>query len=245
MISTVSWPRLGLLLIAGLVLACPGMAEDAQVKPIRFKPGQTQLTVQGVLKGRNNIDFRLHALAGQTMRVNFKATNPNAYFNVLPPGSTSEAMFVGSTGGDEWTGKLTTDGNYTIRAYLMRNAARRNESGKFTLIVSLNASTMGQALANDAKVRGTPYHATGTVPCSIGAEAIESKRCEFGVIRGNPGQAELHVQYPGHDMRVLTFRNGGVTTNGQLRVSKSDDLWSIEVDGSEHYQVPEAVIVGG
>ena len=48
------------------------------------------------------------------------------------------------------------------------------------------AGALGTAPAADAKVKGTPYHATGMLPCSAGKEAPGAKQCEFGVIRGKP-----------------------------------------------------------
>jgi hypothetical protein len=50
-----------------------------------------------------------------------------------------------------------------------------------------------------------PYHATGKVPCSMGDSAPGSLQCEFGVIRGKPGHAEVQVTPPGGFKRILTF----------------------------------------
>jgi len=229
---------------ASLALSGQVMAEDIETKPVTFQPGKTETTIKCALKGRQTIDYSVHAQAGQTMRVSFKAGNRSAYFNVLPPGSTGEAIFIGSTSGDEWSGKLAADGEYKIRTYLMRNAARRNEATRFTLTIGLS-SDLGTAPASDAKVKGTPYHATGTVPCSVGTEAAGAKQCEFGVIRGMAGNAEVHVSYPGANKRVLTFMGDKVTTDGKLKATKMGDMWSIEVNDAERYQIPEAAISGG
>jgi hypothetical protein len=49
-----------------------------------------------------------------------------------PEGGT--ALFNGSTeGSNEFTGKLEATGPYTVQVYLMRNAARRGETCKFTI----------------------------------------------------------------------------------------------------------------
>lgn len=223
-----------------------------ETRPVQFKKGASVATIKGTLKGDQTIDYSVQGKAGQTMHVRFKAGNASAYFNVLPPGSTGEAIFIGSTSGNEWTGTLSADGEYRIRTYLMRSAARRNERSAFTLTVGVGASAaaagaLGAAPAADAKVKGTPYHAKGTLPCAAGKEAPGAKECEFGVIRGKPGRAELHVSYPGGKPRVLTFIGDTVSADGGARVkaAKNGDLWSVEVDDSEHYRVPEAVINGG
>jgi hypothetical protein len=60
------------------------------------------------------------------------------YFNVLVPGGDS-ALFVGSTSGETFEGTLPADGDYTVRTYLMRNAARRGESSDYTLDIRIAA----------------------------------------------------------------------------------------------------------
>ena len=59
------------------------------------------------------------------------------------------------------------------------------------------------ARAGDAKVAGTPYHATGEVRCAAGTAAWSM--CAFGVIRGGPGNAEVHLTAPDGTTRVLRF----------------------------------------
>jgi hypothetical protein len=36
-----------------------------------------------------------------------------------------------------------------------------------------------------------------------------------------------------------------VTTDGKLKATKTGDVWSIEVNDAERYQIPEAVVSGG
>ncbi len=111
-------------------------AEGIRKVPVHFKKGASQATIQGHIKGRETIDYVLSARAGQTMTVNLKTSNPMAYFNVLPPGS-EEALFIGQVAGAHFEGKLPKDGDYTIRVYLVRAAARRSESAKYTLTVKV------------------------------------------------------------------------------------------------------------
>jgi hypothetical protein len=227
-------------------------ADSIETRPVRFAKGASSATVKGSLKGYQTIDYTLRAKAGQTMSVKLQTSNGAHYFNVLPPGSNDVAIFIGSTGGNEWTGPLPADGEYKIRLYLMRSAARRKEAANYTLTVGITgsaapAAALGTAPASDAKVKGTRYHATGQVPCSMGSAPAGSAQCEFGVIRGNPGNAEVHVTPPGGLERVLTFTGTKVTADAgaTVKASKSGDLWSIEVNDYEHYRIPDAVISGG
>jgi hypothetical protein len=121
-------------LLAPLALASGPKIREVQV---RFEEGQTRATLKGKLKGDETVDYKVRAAAGQSMVVTFQPGNPSAYFNVLPPGS-AEALFVGSISGNRFEGALAAEGDYTIRVYLMRNAARRNESASYTLDVGLS-----------------------------------------------------------------------------------------------------------
>ena len=243
------------LLLACMLILFNSRAFSADLiesKPVHFPKGASSTTLKDAIKGGQTIDYMIRAKSGQTMRVTLKSSNLSNYFNVLAPDSRDEALFIGSTSGNEWTGALTADGDYTVRVYLMRNAARRNETANYTLTVGITgsaASTPAQetAPASDAKVEGTPYHATGQVPCSTGAASQGTAQCDFGVVRGNPGNAEVHVTSPGGFKRVFTFRGEKVRLEGNvdMKARKSGDLWLIDVNDDEHYQIPEAVISGG
>ena len=245
--------RIGRLLMMCILVATgpSGLAaEGIESRLVKFAKGASSATVKGSLKGDRIVDYKMRAKAGQTMSVALKTSNGANYFNVLPPGSSGEAIFVGSTGGNEWTGPLPADGEYTVRVYLMRSAARRGETADYTLVVGITggaAAKPGSAPAGDAKVKDTPYHATGTVPCSMGSAPQGSAQCDFGVVRGKPGNATVHVTPPGGPKRVLRFAGGSVTSDAgtTVKAMKSGDMWSVDVNDYEHYRIPEAVISGG
>lgn len=111
-------------------------AEGIRKVPVHFKKGASQASLSGQIKGRETIDYVLRAKGGQTMTVALKTSHTALYFNVLPPGS-DEAIFTGQVGGSHFEGKLAKDGDYTVRVYLVRAAARRAESAKFTLTIKV------------------------------------------------------------------------------------------------------------
>jgi hypothetical protein len=115
-----------LLVVSPLSVA----AQNIKVKPITFTAGASSATVNGSLIGYQIVDYKLRAKAGQTMSVSLKTNNGANYFNVLPPGSNA-AIAIGSTIGNKWTGTLPVNGDYTVRVYLMRSAARRNETANY------------------------------------------------------------------------------------------------------------------
>lgn len=104
-------------------------------------------------------------------------------------------------------------------------------------------AVLGKAPAHDARVHGTPYHAKTVVDCVVGTSA--PMHCDLGVIRGTPGNAEVHITKPDGSQRVLLFLGNQVSTQGKVRASRQADLWRIEIDGAEHYTIPEMVITGG
>jgi hypothetical protein len=115
-------------------------ADGIRKVPVHFKKGASEASIKGHIKGRETVDYVLRAQAGQTMTVNLKTSSTAAYFNVLPPGSSDVAIFTGSVAGAKFEGKLTKDGDYTIRVYLVRAAARRNESANYTLSVKVTGA---------------------------------------------------------------------------------------------------------
>ena len=53
--------------------------------------------------------------------------------NFLSVGKGNEAMFIGSTSGNQFEGSLPASGDYKLRVYMMRSAARRDEVAKYRL----------------------------------------------------------------------------------------------------------------
>ncbi len=227
----------------------PGTAEPIKVQQIRFTAGASSATVKGSISGDKMIDYKLNAKAGQTMSVKLRTSNLSNYFNVLPPGSET-ALFIGSTSGNEWTGTLTADGDYTVRVYLMRSAARRNEGAKYTLTVGISGGPAGAARQGDAKVAGTPYHATGSIPCSM-ASGQPTGSCPFGVVREDNSTGRVTVTKPDGRTRTIFFEKGKATgydmsqaDRGKFSAKKKGDLSIISI-GQERYEIPDAVIFGG
>ncbi|WP_297573335.1 hypothetical protein [uncultured Deefgea sp.] len=216
-------------------------AQDLTTVPVHFAQGQSSTVLKGQIKGYQYIDYKLNAKAGQTLTVAYNSRQLSSYFNILPPGSQDEALFVGSSAGNTYRGVLPASGEYKLRVYMMRNAARRNEIAKFTLKVAIDTPP-----ASDAKVSGTPYHATGTIACVV----AQTRACPFGVVRHGQGAAEVTIQVA-QGQRVIRFDHGTATDytatpmpHGELSQQKQKDVSHIKI-GAEQYEIPDAVINGG
>ena len=150
--------------------------DSSRHERIEFKKESSQ-RVAGTIKGYQSIDYAVSAKAGQTLDVQLQTKNTSTYFNVLPPNSET-ALFVGSTSGGRAKLALTDDGIYTIRTYLMRNAARRNEVAKYHLIVkrkngySTTSSSDKASFDKTLSLQGIRFHVTSTNNGSINALRI-------------------------------------------------------------------------
>ncbi len=217
---------------------------DIEEKVIHFTPGSSSAKIEGSIQGYQIIDYLLTAKKGQAMTVNMHTNHLANYYNVLFEDDPT-ALHNSSINGQAFAGILPQDGMYRIRVYLMRSAARRNEKATYTIDVSITGS---RAALGDAMVEGTPYHATGPLPCSFGSEPMGSGECDFGVIRMGYGKAEVHITTHGGPERVLLFDGDNVKTENNelgLKASKSGDEWMITINDFEHFRIPDAVIYGG
>jgi len=140
--------RIFVCLLAGALLTGTALNAEA-AKPIQFAKGKTSASVSGKIQGNNDVDHVIHASEGQTMIVDFKASKGAAYFNLMPPGGTGEtpALFNGSVDGDHFKGTLPSDGDYTIRVYLMGGAKDSDKPVTYTLKVGIPASGKSSAAA--------------------------------------------------------------------------------------------------
>ncbi len=131
--------RVPLLLAALIAIATsPALARDEiRTEKVEFKRGATSATINGKIKGYEGVDYVLEASEGQQMKVSMATDNLANYFNILAPGEENQAMFIGSTSGNQFEGTLPKSGAYKIRVYMMRSAARREEVANYRLEMSI------------------------------------------------------------------------------------------------------------
>ena len=149
--------RTPLLIVALIVFATSSASarDDIRTEQVHFKPGASSATIKGKIKGYEGVDYVLEASKGQHMNVSMATDNGANYFNILAPGESAVAMFVGSTSGDQFEGTLPKSGAYKIRVYMMRSAARREEVANYRLeMIVMGAAkdiAAGQAKPNKSK----------------------------------------------------------------------------------------------
>lgn len=242
------------LLLAAVVAAFTVRADDIRTERVYFAPGATSAVIAGSIEGRKSIDYLLGARAGQRLSVTMDSDNTAAYFNVIAPDAQDVAVYAGHTGPElnRYQGTLDLDGDWKLRVYLYRAAARRGESADYRLDVSITGEPDPGAAreANDFGPR--EWDARGDLGCARGGQPMQPAACPFKVTRYRmePG-ATIFVLPPGVAVepgaeRILYFQAGewSTPTADAVSVSKRADLWTVTV-GAETYEIPEAVIVGG
>jgi len=235
------------------VLLQPALAGAQPAPPrqerVAFAKGTSSATIKGQVKGDADVDYLVRAAAGQTISVALKVSNRSNYFNVLPPGSADAAMYVGQTG-EAYTGMLPTDGDYKVRVYLMRNAARRNEVSNYELTVTVT----GQALAptpasKDALLPGTPFHASTSIAClPMPYGDTKPQQCEAFVIRrGAGGTATVEIPSKGFTRRILFVEGKPVASDSseKMTVTRKGEVTTVKFESGEFYEIPDLLIFGG
>jgi hypothetical protein len=241
-----------LALVLGPSMATAARADDGiRRETVKFARGASSAEIKGALKGRETIDYVIRAAAGQTLRVSLKdKSNPQTYFNVLPPGSNDVAMFVGNLGGDAYQGLLPADGDYVLRVYLMRAAGRRGENATFDLSVGVTGKPLVPTpAAQDALVPGTPYHASGTIPCRPAFEPA-LRDCEaFALRRSAGGTATIDLPAKTGKRSILFVDGKPVASNGlpgdTLASERQGDVTIVKLGSDERYEIPDALVSGG
>lgn len=137
-------PRLSLVLAAVVALAPLAQNVLAQDQArVEFEAGNDNAAINGTIVGDEYIDYLLGAKKGQTMAVSLIPGESigvgSVYFNILPPGSTGEAIYNGSIDGLDATGiVLPKDGDYLIRVYQMGDDADSGKTTAFMISVGIN-----------------------------------------------------------------------------------------------------------
>jgi len=249
------------LAITALVIVAPTLTiaqNEIRTERVQFESGASSATIENSITGYESVDYVLRANAGQYMNVSMATDNTSNYFNILAPGKENEAMFIGSSSGKQYEGVLPESGDYKIRVYLMRSAARRNEVANYRLEMIIS-NIEGQVEADDNAVAANSatragrgdFDATGQIPCAQYA-GQPMGQCDFGVSREGNGTATVVVTKPDGQTRAIFFIGGQANSAdtsqadgyGQFSVQRESDLNFIRV-GDERYEIPDAVISGG
>ena len=242
------------LVVLALIATHAALPADAasatgmRSQTVQFAKGATSVQLKGSIKGDAGVDYKISARAGQTLAVTMKPSNPSTYFNILPPRSDG-AMFIGSTSGVAATVVLPDDGVYVVRVFLMRNAARRNETSNYALTVGVTGRPLAPlAAGKDALIPGTKFHASAAMQCTPPFES-KPQPCEaFVTRRGFDGSATVEIRSQNTMRRRILFAAGTPVASDSAEAmahSRDGDRTVVKFGADERYDLPDALIRGG
>ncbi|MGS4947909.1 SH3 domain-containing protein [Meridianimarinicoccus sp. RP-17] len=125
--------------LALLLATVETSAQNIRTERVSFSTGTSGTVIRGEIFGDEIIDYVLGARGGQRMVVDLAVDNPSAYFNVLPADNPA-AIHIGNVAGNHFDDILPSSGDWVIRVYLMRSAARRDERTGFSLSVHIGGA---------------------------------------------------------------------------------------------------------
>lgn len=215
---------------------------------VQFEPGTSGATIKGSISGREIVDYLVGARAGQILAVTLETDHSASYFNVIPPDAEHEAVFAGQIDESSYRDQLDLDGDWKIRVYLVRAAARRGEVANYTLVIGVTGQPDPSAAREPNDFGPREWDARGDLGCARGGQPMQTAGCAFKVLRYLSEQgATVFVRPPGEEgVRILYFSNGEWSTDSgeTVETRRRSDLWSLVV-GDEAYEIPEAVVFGG
>ncbi|MEM7744894.1 MAG: hypothetical protein AAF409_14395 [Pseudomonadota bacterium] len=221
------------LVAAALIAAAvPAAAQDIETVRVQFEPGASAATIEDKIAGYQIVDYLLGAVEGQAANISMASQNPQAYFNILAPGSDNEAIHIGSVVGNQFEGMLPASGDYRVRVYLMRAAARRGETAAYRLemIIAPESAAAGVGVKSASRGGGG----------------------DFGAARGPDGEASVVATRPDGAPRTPLFESGasgssdlaGATAGWESTTRRHGYLTAIGL-GPDRYESPDAVVFGG
>jgi len=123
------------LSVAIIFSALVPTAAQSNPQRIRFARGHSSTTISGRIAGFDTKDYVVGASAGQEMTLRLKSSNPGAFFVIYSINGRATDMNETT----EWSQRLSESGDYLIRVFMMRSAARRKGAvASFTLSVAIH-----------------------------------------------------------------------------------------------------------
>jgi hypothetical protein len=103
---------------------------EIKQQPIELPAQGKTASFKGKINGYESVDYIFKAKPRQKLQIDLKTASTSAYFNLLQDG-IDEALHIGSVAGSHFGGTLPSAGDYRIRVYLMRSAARKKASANY------------------------------------------------------------------------------------------------------------------
>jgi hypothetical protein len=132
----------------------------------------------------------------------------------------------------------------------MRPAARRGESGSYTLTIGVTGKPLAPIPASkDALVPGTSYHASTRIKCVPAFETAPGDCNAFVIRRSFDGTATVDIPGSAEKRSILFIKGRPVASNAHamdaLTSERKGDVTIVKLGASERYEIPDALVAGG
>ncbi len=125
---------------------CLAQAGAGSAAQLLLNPGEPELAVEGSVLGYETIRYPVRLASAGVLDIDLRTANHASYFNLVAAGA-DEAIHRGSTDGNIASLYLPDAGDYIVEIYLMRSAARRNESATYVLSLGLRGPDYADGIA--------------------------------------------------------------------------------------------------
>lgn len=199
------------VLAVAVATILPASADETRTKVVKFEQGKSSTVITDKITGRESVIYKLNARDGQFLTVSLRPDNQSVDYNIYIPGRGpgDEALFTSATGGREYTGQLYKTGDHSISVFLNRAAARKGETAKFDLVISVT---------NKAKPKPEEKPATGAVPQKVIDDCLKALRKQVGNETG---------------MKVIEAKRGENSYIIDVRVESAEKPWRCFHDGTQ------------
>lgn len=198
------------VLAVAVATVLPASADETRTKVVKFERGRSSTVITDKITGHESVVFKLNARDKQFLKISLRPDNQSADFNIYIPGRGpgDEALFTSTTGGREYTGQLYKTGDHSISVFLNRAAARRGETAKFDLVISVTDKPPAQE----------EKPATGAVPQKVIDDCLKALRKIVGHETG---------------MKVIKAKRGETSFIIDVRVDSAEKPWRCFHDGTK------------
>jgi hypothetical protein len=131
----------------------------------------------------------------------------------------------------------------------MRNAARRDETANYKLTVGVTGKPLAPLPGSqDAKIAGTPFHASASVSCQPPGTEPGGACQAFVIRRGTDGTATVEIHGANGLLRRILFVKGIPVASDSwedLKSTRKGDLSTVRIGTDERFEIPDAMLFGG
>jgi hypothetical protein len=130
--------RRGLLLALTCLATTPAFPQEPGA-PVRVSLDETRLSrsFDDAIDGFNEVSYVIAMREGQALQVSLASNNISNCFDIYAPGA-AKPFYIGGDSGSTHRMQARIAGDYVVRVFLLRLAARDNQSAQYTLELTLS-----------------------------------------------------------------------------------------------------------